>query len=194
MSKFDNPLGNVRIASPCSADWEQMFGDERKRFCGDCKLNVYNLSAMSRDEAENFVTAAEGRVCIRYFARPDGTVITQDCPVGWEKFKRRTRRMATAMASLFATLIAGVFAVTIFTKRSEPAMVGEMRPIATPTPTPIKKTAPPPIMGAMSPNIPKKDKTGNGSAAGDAAPDKSQEAEDQPGPLMGKMVPKADRT
>jgi len=189
MSKFDNPLGNVRIASPCSADWEQMFGDERKRFCGDCKLNVYNLSAMSRQEAENFVTAAEGRVCVRFFARPDGTVITQDCPVGWEKFKRRTRRMATAMASLFATLIAGVFAVTIFTKRSEPAMVGEMRPISTPTPTPIKKIAPPPTMGAMSPNIPKKDKTGSA-----AAPERPQEAEDQPTPLMGKMVPKADRT
>ena len=68
-------------------------------------------------------------------------------------------------------------------------MVGEMRPISTPTPTPIKKTAPPPIMGAMSPNIPKKDKTGNGGA-----PERPQETEDQPTRLMGKMVPKADRT
>lgn len=150
MKKYDNPLNNVRIASPCSADWEQMFGDERKRFCGDCKLNVYNLSAMSRDEAENFVTAAEGRVCIRYFARPDGTVITQDCPVGWAKFKRRTRRMATAMASLFATLIAGVFAVAIFTKRAESQVVGEMVPLATPTPRP-KTTPDPPLMGKIAP-------------------------------------------
>lgn len=193
MQKYDNPLNNVRIASPCSADWEQMFGDERKRFCGDCKLNVYNLSAMSRDEAENFVTAAEGRVCVRYFARPDGTVITEDCPVGWAKFKKRTRTMATALASLVATLIAGIFAVSIFTKQAETQIVGQMRPIATPTPTPIKKTAPPPIMGAMSPNIPIKDKTGTGSAAGDAAPDRSQEAEDQPIRLMGKMAPKANR-
>ena len=40
MSNFTNPLDNIRIASPCSANWDEMFGDERKRFCGDCKLNV----------------------------------------------------------------------------------------------------------------------------------------------------------
>ncbi|HQZ83553.1 MAG TPA: hypothetical protein PLR83_10045 [Pyrinomonadaceae bacterium] len=151
MRKFNNPLENVRIASPCSADWEQMFGDERKRFCGDCKLNVYNLSAMSRTEAENFLTAAEGRVCVRYFARTDGTVITQDCPVGWEKFKRRTRRMATAMASLIATLLAGLFAVSVFSRRTN-AVVGEMIPYATPTPRPRTTPTPPPLMGAIRPN------------------------------------------
>lgn len=147
MPRFSSPLNNIRIASPCSADWDQMFGDERKRFCGDCKLNVYNLSAMSREEAENFVTAAEGRVCVRYFARPDGTVITQDCPVGWEKIKQRTRRMAVAMASLAAALITGLFAVGMFTRRTE-AVVGVLRAYPTPTPTP---KATPVIMGGISP-------------------------------------------
>ena len=47
MAKFDNPLDNVRVASPCSVDWNEMIGDNRKRFCGDCKLNVYNLSGYS---------------------------------------------------------------------------------------------------------------------------------------------------
>lgn len=160
MRKYDNPLNNVRIASPCSADWEQMFGDDRKRFCGDCKLNVYNLSAMSRDEAENFVTAAEGRVCVRYFARPDGTVITEDCPVGWAKFKKRTRTMATALASLVATLIAGIFAVSIFTKRVESQVVGTM--YVTPTPTPKTKPTPDVKMGEIAPlmgkMVPKNDR------------------------------------
>lgn len=44
MKNFNNPLDNIHIASPCSADWSEMYGDNRKRFCGDCKLNVYNLS------------------------------------------------------------------------------------------------------------------------------------------------------
>ena len=52
MAKFESPLNNIKIASPCSANWDEMYGNERKRFCGDCKLNVYNLSGMSRDEAE----------------------------------------------------------------------------------------------------------------------------------------------
>jgi hypothetical protein len=48
MSRLDSPLNNIKIASPCSADWEGMFGSQRKRYCGDCKLNVYNISGMTR--------------------------------------------------------------------------------------------------------------------------------------------------
>ena len=55
MNKFTNPLSNIKIASPCSQDWNEMIGTERKRFCGECKLNVYNLSGMSEQEAENLL-------------------------------------------------------------------------------------------------------------------------------------------
>ncbi|MCC7528421.1 MAG: hypothetical protein IT342_07860, partial [Candidatus Melainabacteria bacterium] len=44
-------LNSIRIASPCHVDWETMTGDERKRFCGDCKLNVYNISEMTKKDA-----------------------------------------------------------------------------------------------------------------------------------------------
>ena len=83
MNKYTNPLNSVRIASPCSADWNKMYGSERKRYCSECKLNVYNLSDMSQREAENFLINSEGRVCLRVFRRKDGTVLTKDCPVGW---------------------------------------------------------------------------------------------------------------
>ena len=33
----------IQIATPCTADWESMVGDERTRYCGDCKLNVYTF-------------------------------------------------------------------------------------------------------------------------------------------------------
>src|SRR5262249_10788550 len=39
-------LDNVRIASPCHARWEDMVGNDRARFCGQCRKNVYNFSAM----------------------------------------------------------------------------------------------------------------------------------------------------
>ncbi len=45
MNKFTNPLSNIKIASPCSQDWNEMIGTERKRFCGECKLNVYNTNS-----------------------------------------------------------------------------------------------------------------------------------------------------
>ncbi len=55
MKRFTSSLRNVKVASPCSADWDRMIGDERARFCGQCELNVYNLSAMSTLEAESHV-------------------------------------------------------------------------------------------------------------------------------------------
>ena len=73
MSRYKSPLDNIKIASPCSANWSQMYGNDRMRFCGDCKLNVYNLSGMTRNEAENLIMNAEGRLCVRFSAsRRDG--------------------------------------------------------------------------------------------------------------------------
>ncbi len=117
MNRFDNPLNNVRIASPCSADWSQMYGDERKRFCGDCKLNVYNLSGMTKGDAEALIMNAEGRLCVRFYQRADGSVITKDCPVGWAGVKHRTKLVATAAASLLMAIFTGVFFVSLFANK-----------------------------------------------------------------------------
>jgi hypothetical protein len=111
MKRFTNPLDNIRIASPCAADWNEMGGDERKRFCSECSLNVYNLSGMTRDEAENLLLTSEGRVCVRFYRRKDGTILTKDCPVGWRAIKRRVSRAATAVVSLCAGIFTGVFAL-----------------------------------------------------------------------------------
>ena len=73
-------LNSTRIASPCHASWEGMTGDERVRHCCDCRLNVYNIAEMSRDEAVQLIQEHEGRLCIRIYQRRDGTVITRDCP------------------------------------------------------------------------------------------------------------------
>ena len=75
-----DPLDHVRIATPCPASWDSMEGDDRVRFCGSCRLNVYNLSGMTRREATELLKLVEGRLCIRLLRRKDGTVLTQDCP------------------------------------------------------------------------------------------------------------------
>lgn len=86
-----------------------MSGDERVRFCGECKLNVYNLSEMSKSEAEKLLRDHEGeRLCIKLHLRADGTIITQDCPVGIRLLKIRTyktwkRLIATAASVLGMT-------------------------------------------------------------------------------------------
>ena len=88
------------IARPCPADWDQMRGDEQVRFCKHCSLNVYNLSAMSRDEAERLVAEREGRLCIRMYRRLDGTVVTADCEGAIRLAAKRIGRFAKAMTAM----------------------------------------------------------------------------------------------
>jgi hypothetical protein len=155
MTEFDNPLNNIKIASPCSADWNAMMGDERKRYCGDCKLNVYNLSGMTRAEAENLIVNSEGRVCVRFYRRADGTVLTKDCPVGWAKIKQRTKVFVTAAFALIVSLFSNILFVSIFNKSKEfnknfpipfstptPEMPHTTGVMALPSPTPKHKPTP----------------------------------------------------
>lgn len=94
-------LDNIRVASPCSADWAKMTGDERVRACGDCNKDVYNLSGMTRDEAQALIVAKQGRLCVRYFQRSDGTILLADCTVGVAR-KRRRRLVAAGAVALLA--------------------------------------------------------------------------------------------
>ena len=92
-------LDQISIASPCSADWHDMQGDDRRRFCAQCKLHVPDLSAMSRDEAEQLLQAAgQGRVCVRLHRRADGRVLTRNCPVGLRQRLRAAWARAAALA------------------------------------------------------------------------------------------------
>jgi hypothetical protein len=86
-------LENVRVATPCTASWEDMKGDEKTRFCGQCKLNVHNFSAMTEQEIVRLVTDSKGRICGRLFRRADGTMITKDCPVGLRALRRKVARV-----------------------------------------------------------------------------------------------------
>ena len=87
---------NIRIASPCSADWNRMEGDERVRYCPECKLNVYNFSEISDADIENIVSHRDGRLCARFYQRSDGTMLTRNCPVGLRAVVRRVSGFASA--------------------------------------------------------------------------------------------------
>ena len=98
-------LDRLEIASPCSASWEQMVGDDLVRHCDSCRLNVYNLSGMTRDEAETLMQEREGRLCVRFYRRADGTVLTRDCPVGLRAIRRRLARIAASIIASIAAMV-----------------------------------------------------------------------------------------
>jgi hypothetical protein len=107
--KTSNSLDRIRIASPCPVSWERMTGDDRVRFCDECKLQVYNIGEMTRAEAEALIAKTEGRLCARIYRRADGTVITRDCPVGLRAIRRRVTKSATAAFVAVMALAASVF-------------------------------------------------------------------------------------
>ncbi|MCW5824743.1 MAG: hypothetical protein KIT34_18235 [Cyanobacteria bacterium TGS_CYA1] len=101
------------IAAPCPIRWEQMDAVEdsdadTKRFCNQCSLNVFNVSNMTRVEAEKFLNEQSGPVCLGLYRRPDGTLITKDCPYGVKLLNRARFKLASLAASVLA-----VFGITL---------------------------------------------------------------------------------
>jgi len=116
MARFKSKLDNVRVAAPCNVDWDNMYGNERVRFCDQCQLNVYNLSEMTKVEAERLIGSAEGRLCVRFYRRRDGSILTQNCPVGLRALKKRLSRVANAIGSTVLSFIAGVGVYGFFSR------------------------------------------------------------------------------
>lgn len=95
------------IASPCSAKWDEMEGDDKVRYCGQCRLNVFNAAAMTDEEVlDAMVRVTQGkRVCMRMYRRADGTVLTKNCPVGFKQLQERVRKVAGWLAGGLSLLL-----------------------------------------------------------------------------------------
>jgi hypothetical protein len=118
---------DIKIASPCPADWSRMTGDERVRHCAQCDLNVYNLAALSHPEIEELVATREGRLCVRLYHRADGTVITKNCPVGFKMKVHRLSRIAGVALSAAMSAVPAVAQNREFT-RSELLQIANKQP------------------------------------------------------------------
>lgn len=102
-------LKKLYMATPCNIGWENMEGSNRVRFCGACSRNVYNISDMSSREAELFLAKNGVSVCMRFYQRADGTIITDDCPVGLRKL-RDSAKKAWKLAAAFLSFCISVTA------------------------------------------------------------------------------------
>ena len=102
------PLHTLKVASPCPADWDAMPGDDQIRFCDGCRKNIYNLSEMTGDEAQALVNRLEGRLCVRFYTRADGTLLTQNCPVGLRAVRRKLVKKLSYAAALLLSCASGL--------------------------------------------------------------------------------------
>jgi hypothetical protein len=121
MGEHNEFLTSLTVASPCPEDWSRMEGDEKRRYCGRCRLHVYNLSAMTSSETADLVEGREGRLCVRFVRSHDGKVMTADCP--HQKIARRRGAFA-AVVTLLGVILFGALGAIRMGSRS----AGRRRP------------------------------------------------------------------
>ena len=148
-------LDVISIKDPCTEDWGKMQGDDRVRFCGLCSMNVYNLSEMSRKEAEDLIANREGRLCVRYYMRQDGTVISKDCS-RIRKMIRRSKAMVAGVCSMIVTTTLGIFGISAAQSQASGSNLSNAVPQQPAEPRIMGKVAiqgdvilPPAVMGGM---------------------------------------------
>ena len=156
-------LDLVEIPIPCEVPWDSMPGDEQVRHCGQCRQNVYNVSAFTRAEAMKLLRT---RACLRIYRRPDSTVITSDCR---ERLRAARKRgllmfMGVLLVVLWAEASAMVVGWMALRRVRAASVMGEPRVAAivpAPAPPPAPTRAPfvtagvpvLPLLGKPSPRM-----------------------------------------
>ncbi|HEY0320961.1 MAG TPA: ankyrin repeat domain-containing protein [Pyrinomonadaceae bacterium] len=112
MPKSVHPLDSIDIKSPCASDWDSMVGNDVVRFCQHCNLNVHDLSLMTRQEALALVRNSNGRLCLRYIRRPDGTIQTAPPFQKLHLIKRRATKIVAGAFGATLSICASVAAQT----------------------------------------------------------------------------------
>ena len=97
---------DLRIDSPCSADWSTMTRDGQKRFCDACKKHVHDLSSMSLAEARAVLDAPRTRdLCVRYLYDDEGNILFRPSyDLVPPSMLARVRRFVTAAGVVVAPL------------------------------------------------------------------------------------------
>src|ERR1043165_8757509 len=125
----------LQVSSPCPMSWEGLIGNDRVRYCNLCKLKVYNLAEMSRQEVARIVRKTKGRLCGRLYLRGDHTATLRDCPKG--RLRSQMKTALTVGASLLLPLMAWFFRTQVEVDRAQaPPLVRQVLDWIDPKPQP----------------------------------------------------------
>lgn len=58
-------LNRLVIGSECEAPWDEMQGDERRRFCSRCQRDVLDFEQLTARQIRGHIEASRGRLCAR---------------------------------------------------------------------------------------------------------------------------------
>jgi hypothetical protein len=87
----------LEIVDPCTKDWAGMKGTSLVRHCTACSKSVYNLSMLTKREAEAALKVRPASVCVRYHVDANDQVIFYPEP-GLSQRRSPLNSLATALA------------------------------------------------------------------------------------------------
>jgi hypothetical protein len=132
-TQSESLLDHLYLASPCSVSWESMVGSERQRNCGGCSKTVFNISDMTRGEAEAFLLENGSSQCMRFYRRTDGTIMTDNCPRALRKIRDKCKLAARIAVGLVAFMVSLPSALAQSIQTGDSAVVKEnLQKIAAP--------------------------------------------------------------
>lgn len=117
-------LESMKVSEACSADWEQMSGNDKVRFCGHCSKSVNNISEMTPKEAIRLVRRSNGSLCIRYYVDPQ----TQK-PLFVDNFVhivRRAPRIATGVITASLSLATMAYSQTTSSPQTNVPVINQV--------------------------------------------------------------------
>lgn len=104
----------LNIDEPCAVAWDEMHGDDQRRFCDHCTKHVHHLSGMTRRAAMRLLAErADDDICVRFLSNDVGMVhfepkrIPARAPISQQRGVVRLLASAAALASLL-TLSPGI--------------------------------------------------------------------------------------
>jgi hypothetical protein len=144
-----NLLDQIKVNTPCSADWDAMIGNAQVRFCEHCNLSVHNLSHMTRKRAQHLVRVSKDRLCVRYYRGPDGTLLTGEIPQKLYSIGRRVSRVAAGAFGAALTLSSGGGVVAESSQRHSPFVAYDTARLESGEPLKVSSDSNPTLLGTV---------------------------------------------
>lgn len=104
-AKLIELIEKFRNASPCSSQWVRSESGDKVQACKQCKLDVYDFSHMTDEEAKDFVAKCGISSNVTFFKRRDGKYLLSDCPVGAKQKQVKISLIAGILAALGAIVV-----------------------------------------------------------------------------------------
>ena len=102
----------LKIDNPCSANWDQMIGNEWVRFCEHCRLTVNDLTPLTPKRVRRLIAGSKGRLCVRFKQDHDGLPLIKAVPQQLHQIRKRVSKLAAGAFTATLSLSSAVSSPT----------------------------------------------------------------------------------